>query len=230
MTAKLQVEPTRWRQGSSYAKSADTRQAILQAAIKAFGEAGFAAVTTRQIATMAQVNQPAIAYYFKNKEGLYLACAQAIIDGYTARLSDGSLAGLEDIGPDMGAAQARILLKSVMRNLAGLMMSSDDQSESAGFVEREMREPGLAHDYFYEHFWAPGIDLVTRLIGTAKGMANADDTCRVQAVMLISSFVAFTPGQSVSLQAMGWQTVGAPEAELVLQTLDNQIDLMTGAV
>ncbi len=230
MTAKLQVEPTRWRQASSYAKGADTRQAILQAAIKAFGEAGFNAVTTRQIATMAQVNQPAIAYYFKNKEGLYLACAQQIIDGYAAHLSASSFDTFARLDKDLSPDQARDLLKDVLRALADLMISSKDQSESASFVEREMREPGLAHQYFYDHFWGPGIDVVTRLIGVAKGQVKADEVCRIQAVMLISSFVVFTPSQSVALQAMGWSRIGQDEAEQVLATLDQQIDLMTGAL
>src|SRR3546814_5183520 len=59
-----------------YAKGEQTRARLLAAALDCFGPDGFEKVTTRQIATRAGVNLPALTYYFGSKEGLYLACAQ----------------------------------------------------------------------------------------------------------------------------------------------------------
>lgn len=230
MATALKPGPSRWSESSSYAKSADTRQAILTAAIEAFGKSGFAAVSTRQIAAEAGVNQPAIAYYFKNKEGLYKACAEEIVDRYVARTAAPSLRAFEAL--DKGGVEpeaARAMLKEVMASLADLTMASDDMALSAKFVEREMREPGTAYRYLYENFWAPGVEVVALLIGAIKGADRTDPSLRVEAIMLISGIIAFTPGQSVAAQAMGWRALGADQARLVLETVFRQIDLIPAA-
>ena len=67
---------------AGYRKGEETRQRILDAALKAFGEASFIAVTTRRIAQAAGVSLPTLQYYFGDKEGLYRACAEAIVERY----------------------------------------------------------------------------------------------------------------------------------------------------
>src|SRR6185312_1309491 len=66
-----------------YARGDETRERIIDAAVKLFGERGFAAASTRDIATAAGVNAPALQYYFENKEGLYQACAEFIASDLT---------------------------------------------------------------------------------------------------------------------------------------------------
>src|SRR5579872_3425614 len=63
---------------SGYPRGEETRTRIVIAAIKLFGEKGFDGASTRDIATAAGVNAPALQYYFNNKEGVYLACAEHI--------------------------------------------------------------------------------------------------------------------------------------------------------
>src|SRR5882724_12267732 len=62
-----------------YARGEETRARIVTAALKMFGERGFEAASTRDIATGAGVNAPALQYYFDNKEGVYLACVEHIV-------------------------------------------------------------------------------------------------------------------------------------------------------
>src|SRR6516165_651681 len=57
----------------------ETRARIIAAALKLFGEHGFAGASTRDIAAEAGVNAPALQYYFDNKEGVYLACVEHIV-------------------------------------------------------------------------------------------------------------------------------------------------------
>ena len=49
-----------------------TRQSIIKAAVTLFAEKGFEASSVRDIVTKARVNQAAINYHFKGKDGLYL--------------------------------------------------------------------------------------------------------------------------------------------------------------
>ena len=59
-----------------YARGEETRLRIVTAALKLFGQLGFDGASTRDIAAAAGVNAPALQYYFDNKEGLYIACAE----------------------------------------------------------------------------------------------------------------------------------------------------------
>src|SRR6202453_2333777 len=67
---------------AGYQKGDETRQRILDAALNAFGAASFKVVTTRQITQAAGVSLPTLQYYFGDKEGLYRACAEAIVERY----------------------------------------------------------------------------------------------------------------------------------------------------
>ena len=57
------------------AKSTDcaTRQQLLEAALKGFAHAGYAATSVRQIVDSAHLSKPALYYYFKDKAGLFHA-------------------------------------------------------------------------------------------------------------------------------------------------------------
>lgn len=217
-------KPVQWQKESSYAKSADTRRAILDAALAAFGEAGFNAVTTRHIAERAQVNQPAIAYYFKNKQGLYLACAQEIVDRSVGHTAQAGLIAAKALERGADPNKARALLKDLLAALADLLVNSDDMAAFAGFVEREMREQGLAYNLIYESFWGPGVDLVAQLVAAARKLPAPDQNCRVEAIMLITSLLAFASGSPLLLQAMGWEGIGSTEKALVLTTLNQRIE------
>jgi AcrR family transcriptional regulator len=54
----------------------DTRQHILQAALKLFADGGYAATSIQQIVDGAKVSKPALYYHFADKAGLY----QALVD------------------------------------------------------------------------------------------------------------------------------------------------------
>ena len=58
----------------------DTRQRLLQAALKAFGQHDYEAVSTRQIVEAAGANIAAISYHFGGKRALYLATAEYLAD------------------------------------------------------------------------------------------------------------------------------------------------------
>jgi AcrR family transcriptional regulator len=51
-----------------------SRERLLQAAMRLFGEQGFSKTSTREIAQAANANVAAISYYFGDKAGLYQAC------------------------------------------------------------------------------------------------------------------------------------------------------------
>jgi AcrR family transcriptional regulator len=60
-----------------------TRQSIMKAAVNLFAEHGYEGASVRAIVTKARVNQAAINYHFKGKDGLYLEVLKAAFEGYT---------------------------------------------------------------------------------------------------------------------------------------------------
>ena len=224
MSGKSGQKQAAWRQDTGYSKSTQTRKAILRAAIVAFGKSGYSAATTRQIAAAAGVNQPAISYYFGTKEGLYKACAEEILANFTGPLSEVSMLAFEALQSGLDRQGAAQRLRKLLSALADVMILSEEVSEAAGFVSREMRDPGLAYQTLYRNLWAPGIELAARLVATVKGRSDVEQADRMDAIMMISGIAVFTPGLSVSMAIMGWQEAGQEGKALVLERLGVQID------
>jgi AcrR family transcriptional regulator len=59
-----------------------TRNAILKAAVALFAERGYDGTSIRAIVSKARVNQAAINYHFKGKEGLYFEVLKIAFEGY----------------------------------------------------------------------------------------------------------------------------------------------------
>src|SRR5579872_4554919 len=55
-----------------------TRRRMIEAAVRVFGEHGYHAVGTRELADAAGANQAAIPYYFGGKDGLHEAAAEDV--------------------------------------------------------------------------------------------------------------------------------------------------------
>ena len=64
-----------------------TKTKLIKAGIKLFSQYGYAATSTRMIASEAEVNLSAIAFHYSNKERLYVACLEYMLEkvkGYYA--------------------------------------------------------------------------------------------------------------------------------------------------
>ena len=56
-----------------------TRSSIIKAATHLFAEKGFEGASVRDIVAKARVNQAAIHYHFKGKDGLYLEDRKSVV-------------------------------------------------------------------------------------------------------------------------------------------------------
>lgn len=196
---------------------------ILAEALKAFGRHGFRGATTRQIAEAAQVNLPALQYYFGGKEGLYRACACEVVRRYLEHVSGPALESVARLKGDLAPGEARALLKAVMRALAGFLIGSEEAQAFGPFVAQEVSNPGAGFDILFKRLWEPGIGLIADLIGRITRNAERAPA-RVHAILLLSGLIAFHKDRSVSLKALGWRRLGAEEREIVIAALETQID------
>src|ERR1700723_3546529 len=223
-TAARQSSKPRNPPRAVHQKGQETRERILDAALKAFGEASFLAVTTRQISKAASVSLPTLQYYFGDKEGLYRACAEAIVDRYRRHTKAAGAKAAEALNERGSAQTARVQLKALFAALGTFLVGSREASLWAQFVARELRDPGPAFEILYAGLWRPGVELTARLIVRILGSPESDSAARIQALLLISGLLAFQSGRSVSLRAMQWSTIGPEELAVVLSGLDAQID------
>jgi TetR/AcrR family transcriptional regulator, regulator of cefoperazone and chloramphenicol sensitivity len=207
-----------------YRKGEDTRERILNVALKAFGEAPYVAVTTRQIAEAAGVSLPVLQYYFANKEGLYRACAEAIVERYRHHTTGAAAEARKALDEHCAADTARVQLKALIGTLAGLLIGSEETKNWAHFLARELRDPGPAFEILYANLWRPGVEITARLVARILGCSERDPAARIQALLLISSLLVFQSGRTISLRAMDWSTIGREELAMVVSVLDSQID------
>jgi TetR/AcrR family transcriptional regulator, regulator of cefoperazone and chloramphenicol sensitivity len=215
---------------SGYRKGDETRERILVAALKAFGDAGFRAATTRQITERAGVSLPALQYYYGDKEGLYRACAEAIVgrlQDVTAGVATDAVAALRaGCAPKAARAHLKALLGALARFLAG----SREAEGWAQFVAGELQDPGPAFEILYERLWRPGGELTAALMGRITGRAAHDPEDRLKAQILISALLAFQAGRKqLTLRALGWSKIGEGELALILSVLNAQIDAIATA-
>jgi AcrR family transcriptional regulator len=209
---------------AGYRKGEETRQRILNAALKAFGAAGLKGATTRQIAEDAGVNLPALPYYFGGKEGLYLACAQEIVGLYQRhmlKLLSGVSASLK---AGMPRAAARSRLKEVFWALVDLQIGNHDSAIWMAFVLREISERGPAFAILYEHLWRPGVDITADLISRIAGEPARSQAAKIQALLLISSLSAFTIARPIALKYLDWPDTRDARLARIKKAIDQQIE------
>ena len=114
----------------------DTREAIIEAAMRGFGEKGFAATGIREIAALAGTNVASISYHFGGKEGLRAACAEHIVDA-DGRASSPRPAPATRCPPTPEAAERGARPRSCAASSASCC-SSREARLVAGFMLREM--------------------------------------------------------------------------------------------
>jgi TetR/AcrR family transcriptional regulator, regulator of cefoperazone and chloramphenicol sensitivity len=228
------AQPTETRQKSksrasvqaTQSRGDETRERILEAALEAFGKDPFSAVTTRQLAKAASVSLPTLQYYFGDKEGIYRACAEVIVERYRRHTSAAAAQARELLSTDRSPATARAQLKAVMAALGAFLIGSTEASRWTHFVSRELRDPGPAFEILYANLWQPGLEITTRLIARILGISENAQAARVRALLLISSVLAFQSGRSISMRSLQWSSIGPKEMALVQSAIDAQIDAL----
>ena len=117
---------------------ADARIAILDAAEELFARYGFAATTTKDIATKADVNSALLYYYFADKEALY----GAVLDRFVAPAFEGmkvldEVRTAEDgIRAIVGIVSRRMAERPHMARFLAREMADHEGSRAREFIER----------------------------------------------------------------------------------------------
>jgi TetR/AcrR family transcriptional regulator, regulator of cefoperazone and chloramphenicol sensitivity len=207
-----------------YARGDETRQRIIDAAVKLFGEHGFAGASTRDIAAAAGVNAPALQYYFENKEGLYQACAEYITNDLRDRFAP-AMRQANDVlkgNGDMDAlVDAFIGIQAV--TLDSVLMEPH-ASKKRLFVARELadEEADIASKLLHRRLKQPLSKVTLALLSRITGAGANDPVTRIRMLTLKGQIMPFYHPPGACLDLLGWKEIDAAKGALLKATVLEQ--------
>lgn len=217
-----QAKRPRRPSAGGYARGDETRQRIIDAAIQLFGEHGFNGASTRDIATAAGVNAPALQYYFENKEGLYRACAEYLTEGLRARYAPCMERASEALKND---ADAHALIDAYLGIQAMTLDTVLAQPQPyKGLVGRELagESPNVASEMLQRKMKRPINKLMLALIAGIAGTRPDDAITRIRMLTLKGLVLAFYYPPGACLDLLGWKEIDASKSALIKAEVQNQ--------
>lgn len=208
-----------------YARGDETRLRIIAAAIELFGERGFEAASTRDIAARAGVNAPALQYYFENKDGVYRACAEHIAESVWALFEpvvQRAHAVMAESPKDIAALIDAFL--AIQEAIADKIFLSPATPGQRLFMAREQsgQEPPAASEVLQERMRKPlnrvGAELVARIGGTKTD----DPLTLVRLLSLHGQMMAFYTAPKTMLTLLGWHEMDEDKSTLVKSIVREQ--------
>jgi AcrR family transcriptional regulator len=186
-----------------YARGEETRARIIATALRVFGEEGFNKASTRQIATDAGVNPPALQYYFGGKEGLHRACAQFIIDRVMTIVAP-ALLEAKQIKRRVQRERAIDALCALLDAMADGLVAAGSESWSRFITRGKADGAGPAMGMLRQNIGMPIMLAAAQLIAVVTDGDPADDIVRVKAAAILGQLTTFLTNREATLGALNW--------------------------
>ncbi|WP_420838320.1 CerR family C-terminal domain-containing protein [Aquibium microcysteis] len=206
-----------------------TRFALIQAALKLFGEKGFDGTSTREIATAARANIGSIAYHFGGKEGLRSACAEHIVEavGAIAAQAIGPAAGA--LAGPMDRETARAILHAVAERFVMTVVGNPQAVPFVQFVLRELSQPTIALERIYDGVFEPNHKRFCLLWEKATGQPADSRQTMLTVFTIVGQVMYFRIAREAVTRRMGWADIGAAEGKAIAAAVCANIDAMVAA-
>jgi AcrR family transcriptional regulator len=202
------------------ASAEQTRQALVRAALRLFGEKGFDGTSTREIAAAAKANIGSIAYHFGGKEGLRTACAAFIVE--TIRAIAGQALKAET-GAPKGQAEAVAQLRAAADRMVSFIVASPQAGEIVQFMLRELAHPTAALEAIYEGVFEPTHRRLCEIWAEATGGEAESEHTKLMVFTLIGQVIYFRIARAPVLRRMGWSDIGPKEAAAITAVVDDNL-------
>ncbi len=188
----------------------DARGKLINAGLKMYSEVGYEGASTRKLAAAAGVNIATIPYYFGNKEGLYLAVIDHIVEYYKNNLGE----SLEKIRielkkkamtPDEGYA----LLDGFLRKFVCFVLQEGSEcSQISKIYIREQLDPTSGFVRIYTGFIKQMRETLADLV--EKILCQRVNQVEIKLIVetILGQVAIFKSSRVTVLQNMGWQNYG----------------------
>ncbi len=194
---------------TGYARGEETRARIVVTALKLFGERGFEGASTRDIASAAGVNAPALQYYFDSKEGLYLACVEHIVERVWQEMS-GVVGEAEKLlkarAPDAELIDA---FCAIQARMADFVFTSSGATDWRLFMARQQAgmEPAIGFEILDQRVNRRMSAVTAGIVGRLIGRSPRDSETLIRAMALNGQMVVFQIKRRSVLTVLNWDSM-----------------------
>lgn len=207
-----------------------TRRALLAAAQEVFARDGYHAASLREIASKARVNQALVSYHFGGKQGLYLACFEAILAELGLWIGPVA-AEIESLlsrpAEQAGRGECMDALLRLTEAFAGLLVN-ERSSHWSQLIMREQQAPTEAFTLVYEGVMGPLLGLVTRLVGRLNP-EQPHNEIQLLVLSLMGQLLVFRFARAGVLRHMQWERMDEEELKAVRAMIRNNVAALIAA-
>jgi AcrR family transcriptional regulator len=209
---------------TGYARGEETRARIITAALKMFGERGFEGASTRDIATVAGVNAPALQYYFDSKEGVYVACVEYIMgrvwnhmSGVVERAETALAEGADD--EDLIRAFC-----AIQTHMAEFMFTARDAADWRLFMARLQagEGPPAAFHVIHEGMKKRMANATSTIVGRLLGRPADDEETLIRTMALMGPLTVFQCSPRSFMARMNWDVIDEKRLTLLTRVIREQ--------
>jgi AcrR family transcriptional regulator len=207
------------------------RKKLIDAGLKIFSEAGYEGASTRSLAAEAGVNVAAIPYYFRSKEGLYLAVIDHIADNCRKGLGEG-IAKIKSTLADKTASREdyRALLDDYMRtHIRFVLQEGSKRSQISSIFSREQLDPTPAFGRIYDGFVRDQHETLAALVARVVGPHVAKDDVKLLTQTLLCQVSGFKLSRQTVLRTMGWKNYREKGVDEIERALMFHLDVILDA-
>jgi len=209
-----------------YARGQETKLRIIHAALELFGARGYEQTSTRDIATRAGVNSPALQYYFEGKEGLYLACAEHMAERGRVLMAP----AVEKVRTILAGKPDRDALINcvwmIIERAADAILLSREVDAWARFMAwedlRQDKSRGEAQAIIDKCFRREVNILLRTLVGRITGRKPDDAETRIRTVTLMGQISVFFAMREKALEDIGWRELDEGRLKMLKTIIRSQ--------
>lgn len=206
----------------------DTKNKLLQSAVKEFAKNGFFGATTRDIAKRADINISSIVYYFGGKKGIYTAVLANIVDTIKDLTTDMS-EQYDLVMEKNDATEALDLLKNFTQRFLFLLCSGKISKDMKTLFFGEYWKPTDDFGILYDGVIFPFQKMFAELLTLACDNKIDIKDSYLYTFPIFAQLFVFSSRKRTICSLMEWQDYNETEKEKLLKYVTNQIDnLVTG--
>jgi TetR/AcrR family transcriptional regulator, regulator of cefoperazone and chloramphenicol sensitivity len=196
-----------------------TRVSLLEAAIRLFGEHGYDAVSTRDIADFAAANIGSIAYHFGGKPGLRLACADHVIELVRNEIGMNFKRQPPPMTPDV----AEMTLVNTMNTFIRFWVANPGMRHAVVFMAREMLNPGEVSDLIYKNWMRPMHERLCAMFSAITGMDADSERLKVIVFSMTGSAFHYRIAMPFVQRRLEWDVMGDKEVDRLCDHLVQEV-------
>lgn len=184
------------------ARSAKTREHLLEATIEVIGSLGYEAASTRILAKAANANLSAIPYHFGGKKELYLAAAQMIADYARNRFEE--IGALLDNRAD---ADPRCRFEDALIHLLRIVLEDAEPRSWTPFLARCTYDNDEAFELIHAQAIKPLVDRLALAACEMSRPGARDGEIQLRVSAIVTAIMSFRFLGGIVRRSIDWDEV-----------------------